>query len=338
VSAALALGGCRTRESDVWSDSSARPVSGPSLSCENPAHDFGRVLEGEPLRHTFRLHNGATSSARIRRVERAYGCAPVDVPAEVPPNAAVDLSVRCETSGRPGKLAELLVVRADEAPGGKLELELRATVEPLLALSPSLVELTPEFGTTQRKEVVLVGALASRARLKVESISDPGPEALVLPAEDGRPPRVVLSLHAAQVDRRAGHVVLATGLPRPERLTLPYSWWVRGNLEISPSTPYINLRSPGSKEVTIAVRSSRKDFHLHAAPVLEGPFVTSVSREQSGPAFLVRVVALEQRIAESGERGVLGKIELISNDPFEPRRAVPVLALGVLNGSSSAAR
>jgi len=202
-----------------------------------------------------------------------------------------------------------------------------ARVEPLLAFTERTVDLKVAFGETGSQDAALTGRLATEARLEVESIDPPGIEVAVLPGSQGQPQGLRLTLHAVQVGRVAGQVVVTTGLEKPRELTLLYSWEVLGNITVDPTNPFIDLYGPGEGTVVLTVSSRRADFRLDAAEVIEGPFEATLSRDAPAPGYVVRVRAVPSHIPP-GERGSLGRLRLISNDPAEPRKEVPLFALG----------
>lgn len=46
----------------------AAPGSGPCLQLQETEHDFGAVMEGEPLEHVFEVRNTGTEELIIERV------------------------------------------------------------------------------------------------------------------------------------------------------------------------------------------------------------------------------------------------------------------------------
>jgi hypothetical protein len=196
------------------------------------------------------------------------------------------------------------------------------------------------FGETDSQEVRLVGKLARAASLRVVTVNPPGPDVAILPAEGDEPAGVRVSDVGRRVGYEAGQVTLATGVDDPKELTLLYSRNVPGNLTVDPTNPYVDLRAP-EPGVVVRVTSSRKDFQLTRAEILDGPFAAHVERDPSG-GYAVHVTP--QSAARPGvdrpqpdkagpasqQRGFLGKLRLVSNDPAEPTKDLPLFALGPL--------
>jgi Protein of unknown function (DUF1573) len=305
------------------------PAAGPRLMSDAPAHDFGRVPEGDALKHVFTLTNAGASPAHVTRVERSPSCAAATVPSSIAPGASAAVEIDCASRGRPGKLADFVAVHSDD-PTSPLRLQLHATIEPRLAFETNMIEMEVTAGERQTRDIRLVGPLATRARIVVKSIDAGGPAAAILPAQGERPGGLALTLVGDNVRVSVGRVVVSTGLPEPAEVGLPYTMKVTGNVRVSPTNPTFNLRDPDGRFEILTVTSARADFRLLAADVVEGPFAAVIERgEGAGGGYAVRVSVVTARVAP-GEHGVTGKLVLVSNDPAEPRKEIPLFGMGAL--------
>jgi hypothetical protein len=202
--------------------------------------------------------------------------------------------------------------------------------EPALLFDPPLVELKPALGQVASVDARLTGPLARDARLKPEPVGDAALQVTVLPAEGGRASGLRLTFKGDRVGVRTGGVVVSTNVAWPRELTLLYSLRVAGNLSIDPSNPYIDLLAPGRKERVVRIRSTRQDFQLRQANVVEGPFTAAIEQDQTTKAYSVRI-GFDEGAVTGQQRGFLGKVQILSNDPGEPKKEIPVFALGTLN-------
>jgi uncharacterized protein DUF1573 len=302
----------------------------PHITCDAASYDFGQTRQGSRLKHTFRLRNTGSAPLRIERVDYSYSCVAVNPPERVAPGEGADLEVACDTDNRSNRLVDKLVIHSDDPLLPQLELKVEASVEPLLGLTSRTVELKTPFGRKDSQEVRLTGALATQARLELEMVDPPGPQVTILAAEPGRPQGLRLTLAGSRVGRTAGRVQVRTGLEKPKDLTLLYSGQVFGDLTVDPTNPYIDLRAAGPIGIVVKVSSRRPDFRLDDARVVTGPFEASFTRDEATRDYSVRVRVVEGRLAE-GQRGLLGTLRLISNDPAESRKDVPLFALGEAN-------
>jgi hypothetical protein len=203
---------------------------------------------------------------------------------------------------------------------------------PALAFASRTVELSTDFGAEASEEVRLTGTGSNDAELAIRSVEcvDPlHPEVRVLSRRPGEPAGLRLTVKGDRVSRGAGQVVVGTGLKEPETLTVLFSWNVRGNVTVEPTNPFIDRRAPPPSETVVHVTSRRPDFRLSGAVVTGGPFAAAVEREpERGPnAYAVRV-RVDELKAPGGERGLVGRLRLESNDPAEPSKEIPLFALG----------
>jgi hypothetical protein len=305
------------------------PAAGPRLVGDVPSHDFGRVLEGDRLNHVFTLTNAGASAAHVTRVERSPSCVAATAPSSIAPGASAGVEIDCASRGRAGKLADFVAVYSDD-PTSPLRLQLHATIEPRLAFETNMIELEVMAGERRSREIRLVGPLATRARIAVTSIDAGGPAAAILPAQGDRAAGLALTLVGDKVGVNVGRVLVSTGLDQPAEIGLPYTMKVTGNVRVSPTNPTFNLRDPEARLNTLTVTSARADFRLLSADVVDGPFAAVIERGQGASGgYAVRVSVVTARVAR-GEHGVMGKLVLVSNDPAEPRKEIPLFGMGAL--------
>jgi hypothetical protein len=212
-----------------------------------------------------------------------------------------------------------------------------------VAFERDVLALTLAYGTRASASIPVVGPRAAAAHLVPRPATHPSVRARVL-----RPDAVIaVDVTAAPeqkglpVGTHVGNIVVDTGLPEAPTLTLPYSIRVTGTLEVSPTNPLFNLRDPAAHARTIVVRSRAAEppaFAVREARVTSGPFTATV--EKAGPGlFHVHVhvdVHVNPAAVPADERGVLGRLVITSNDPTEPSKEIPLLALGRMSAGAGA--
>lgn len=216
----------------------------------------------------------------------------------------------------------------------------RSTTPPL-AFEGAPVAIEGRFGQPAFEDVRLIGPRADQARPTVVRVEGTEVTATPLAAQRGQPghgPGVRLTLSGRRAGQGIGNVVVSTGLPDPKELVLYYGWKVPGNLMVTPSNPYFDLRLPGRRAVELTVASTRPDFRLFRAQVVSGPFAAQVASPAgaarvAGTARTVELRVVESRLSD--HRGFLGKLILWSNDPAEPRKEIPLFALGAVGLSGA---
>ena len=268
-----------------------------------------------------RLTNAGTKPVRIARIERSPACHPARIPnAPIAPGATDVVEIACDTLNLPAKLADLVVVWPDEGP--ELRLELRATIRPLLAPVPALADLETVVGQPTTEVVRLVGeAAASCPSARAGPGAAPGLSARLLSSDNPRAPALELVLAARQVGDWSDRVALSTDVDGAPLLHIPYRARVKGHIQVEPVKPYFDLNDPAGRSQLVSVKSSRLGFRLLGARILSGPFRAAMA--DAG----VRVTVDDDRVP-AGQRGVTGKLLLLTNDANEPRLEIQLFALG----------
>jgi hypothetical protein len=293
----------------------------PSLVAR-PKHDFGQVTQGDTLRHAFALRNVTGSVLTVDDTIEVLGCSGVPAPSVLEVGGGGQLEVTCRPMTH-GPLRVSLPFRANGLPAG--ELTLTASVEPLAAFDRAVVDLTFPFGEERRAEVRLRGTLAKKVQLTPVAPAPPGLEMKVLPAEAGKSEGVALRATGNTVGTHVGSLRFATGLPMPSEIAFSYVVKVFGTLEVAPTNPVLDLAAPGGTRSTLHVKSTQPGFQVTGAEVMDGPFATKIRR--AGTGYEVEVTFVLEKL-HPGTRGVNGRIKILSNDRTEPRKEVPLFALG----------
>lgn len=302
--------------------------SAPVVECPQATHDFGRPQQGRRLEHDFTLHNRGDRALSVLGVEKSYSCTGRAATSSVPPGGSTTIHVECDTEHFSGKMSDDVLVRTTDPVREKLKLTVLADVEPRLAFAAPDVRFELAFGEQASKEVRLTGARARQAELRFGPQEVGAPEVDLLPATETLPAGVRVSTKGAPVGRRVGQLRFRTGLDEPNELSLVYSLTIEGNVSVEPTNPYFNLREPPPRERAVTVKSKRKDFVLHAADIVEGPFRAELTHDEANQRYVVQVRFVDESLPLN-ERGAVGKLLLVSNDPAEPRKEVPLFALGV---------
>jgi hypothetical protein len=198
-----------------------------------------------------------------------------------------------------------------------LVLSVTARIEPRLAFGSRTVEIRAAFGKEDSHEVRLIGNLAFAATLAVDAVEPAGIKVKVISADKERPQGLRLTCAGLHVGHILGQVRVTTGLEKPSHLTLLYTCQVIGNVSVEPTNPYVDLSS------------SRADFRLDQVQAVDGPFEASSARDSGGNGYWVRISI--RGSPPSDDRGAIGTLRLLSNDPAEPQKDVPLIALGPLN-------
>ncbi len=107
----------------------AAGASGPKISVEPAAFDFGKALQNKELKKQFVIRNIGTDELVIERVTTTCGCTVADGYAKVvKPGESTNMEVRLNTGTFKGSMERKVLVRSNDATRDPLELKVQVTV------------------------------------------------------------------------------------------------------------------------------------------------------------------------------------------------------------------
>jgi hypothetical protein len=310
--------------------------SAPRLKLALPRYELGPVVQNESVHRGVVVSNAGTQPLEIGEIDGSRFCSGKMATPSIAPGATAELEVTCR-SDLYGPLKEHLVIHSNDPTAERFPVELVATVTPLLAFDATLVDLQMPFGEERFQDVHLVGTLLDNAgiQLKPSGFAEDTSVDPLLP-KTGAIRGFRIHCKGRKPGTHAGNLIVSTGLEHPKEIAMPYSCKVAGTLEVSPTNPYFNLKIRGPKVVNIEVSSSQPGFEVRSARVLDGPFAASIDGPLADNKFRVQVTVLEDRLT-GPDRGVQGKLVVLSNDRTEPEKEIPLFAFGKLNSAPAEA-
>jgi len=95
---------------------SALAVAAPTISVASPVYDFGSVLEGIAVEHTFMIENTGDEALEISGISATCGCTTTGLatPSTIEPGESVDLDVLVNTTGFGGTISKSINVYSDD--------------------------------------------------------------------------------------------------------------------------------------------------------------------------------------------------------------------------------
>lgn len=89
----------------------------PEITFSKKEHDFGTVLEGQTVSHTFDITNTGSSDLIISNADAACGCTVPHYPKEpIPPGEKRSIKVSFNSQGKEGKQRKAVSVTANTQP------------------------------------------------------------------------------------------------------------------------------------------------------------------------------------------------------------------------------
>ena len=325
------VGACRKDAPAPAPADSASPTTGqPKLELPTKRHDFGALDEGVTVSHEFTLKNSGASPLKIDQVRSTCGCTVAKLETkELAPGASTKLAVKFNTKNRQGAQRKTITITSND-PESPHTLVVAAKVTPLLAFQTRHLRLDTEHGQDKTQDTWLTGKLLKDAKLAIKKVD--GNEAdgrkvvdiKLATQKEGETTKQGLNfkVNATKVGSGRGTVEVETGIEQVPTLKLWFSWNVRGNLQGIPQNLYFSGRGPRGTSRVMHVRSKREDFKLKAAKVLSGPFKAAIEVPDAGKSIQVKVDVTEPEEQRKDGKPRSGKLQLVSNDPLEPRKIV----------------
>jgi hypothetical protein len=188
----------QTPESQKVGDSTKLPpASGPRLVWEfgSDKVDFGSVMQGDVLQHTFKMESGGTEDLVIRQAKPTCGCTVADVLVEqedgtfgvykmgspIPPGTKIELSATLHTKNKQGAASSRINIFSSD-PRGQRQLGLAAQVEPFFQVNPQHVSFQ-QMSTRDSKSQQTTIRTTRNERIKLEMKDTPKPAGLTVALE-----------------------------------------------------------------------------------------------------------------------------------------------------------
>ena len=134
----LGLVSCETKNDNLSTSLVNNPSSAdgvksgsnaPAIRFETTEYDFGKVLQGEQVSHTFKFKNVGDAPLIISRIEKTCGCTTPDFSSKpIKPGESGKITVTYDSKGHKGFQNKRLIVKANTNPSETI-LRIKAQVE-----------------------------------------------------------------------------------------------------------------------------------------------------------------------------------------------------------------
>ena len=132
----------------------------PSFFIDNPAKDFGKVLQGVTIKHVFRFSNNGSATLEILSVEPSCGCQAASLSArQIQAGQSGQIEVSVDTAGLTGSVEKSVNITTNDPRQPSVSLSVRADVQPeISSSSPSIYFENVSEGKEATKEVIITVA------------------------------------------------------------------------------------------------------------------------------------------------------------------------------------
>jgi uncharacterized protein DUF1573 len=296
--------------------------------------DFGIVVQGKKLEHTFLVRNDKTAPVTIARVDGCPFCAIAPFDSVIPPGKDARIAIAIDTKDMRGPLGQRVQVALREpgvAQPRVVYFRVRGGVVFPYELTPdNRVYFFGVEGEPQRDTVLLTNHREKPLKILGISSDNPRITAQQVTYERGRryrfdvalPPGLPSGSHRAKVRVR-------TDSPDLETFVIHVLASLDRVVDTSPHRVYYATiplariaESKGLREKTVIVKKYRgKDFQVVRATVDNPMFDVSVEPKTAGESYYVRVTLSPKR----AKKGVLaGTLTIETNDPAAPKFTLPI--------------
>jgi hypothetical protein len=187
----------------------------PSIIFDNSAKDFGKVIQGEMLKHVFSFTNQGSTTLEILGLEPSCGCQAASMSTkQIRAGQSGQIDVSVDTAGLTGAIDKSVTVITNDPRRSSVSLSVRAEVQPEISVSsPSIYfESTPKGKEVSREVIITVQAERSIKILGAES-TDESVKAKLEPVPDsnGKKVRLIATQKGdGKIGYRSGSILVKT--------------------------------------------------------------------------------------------------------------------------------
>jgi len=152
-----------------------RAAAGPHLVVAEPVFDYGTILQGDKVDHSFRLTNQGDAVLEIHKVKTTCGCTVArDYPREIAPGASAELPVTFDSANKRGRQDKAITVFTNAEPSPQYVVKLTGNVRQIVALSPDICNFgSVEPGRVVTREMTLTNYSDQEINLQVVPANSP---------------------------------------------------------------------------------------------------------------------------------------------------------------------
>ncbi len=324
-----------------------KDFSPPVLTVEEPVHDWGSVVRGALVKHTFTVKNTGGTPLIIDDVKPQCGCTAVDKPQQAIPSgatAAVTLSV--DTKRFKGALKKTAKVHSN-AGAEPLTLTMQGSVEELFSTDPE----NPKVEVVRGSQVPSGKLILRRTSEKEAKVLEITSESTVIKpilkeVEPGRTYEVEIGVELADSKRSYFYENLVAKIEvdgevidLPVRVTIV----VKDRIDIAPKSAYFarkdtdTLKVPNAPALTKDVTIKSLGGPEHKFRILEvvnagTNFATAIETVEEGREY--KLIVSLPKLPENQSRTVRDRLTIKTDDPEQPE--LTITAMGIFAGAPPA--
>lgn len=307
----------------------------PKAIVGEPVHDAGTVAPGHQIVHDFVIENQGAAPLEITDVRPACGCTVAQFDRSIAPGASGKVHAVLDTSTFAGAIAKGVTVLTSDPARPRLELTIKAQVEPHLMVNPGYARfLQPQLSDPGVVEQRIW--TKSFDQLEILEVTSPYPfltvtHERIAGAEDRHEDGVgaqheltfVLDYAEAPVGALGDYVVVKTNHPVQPEVKIPVSGFVRPLMVVTPTSAEfgaVEMGEDGAFGSLILKHYGATPLEIRAAESSVPGVEVEVVPVTEGSEFRVRV----QLTPEMAKGAFDGVIRLSTNQARKPTLEIPL--------------
>lgn len=312
----------------------------PKLVCNDPLKDFGIVVKGEELFHSFEIKNEGNANLTILDVRPSCGCTIAEADKIIKPGQIGKVKTKLETKDFKGPITKDITIVSNDPENPQFKLFLKAMVRPVVEVLPDatlrFVKLKRDVGKVQRLlvteeenfEFKILKYESSQPYIKFEHI--PAPQDKINPQYKNKQYEItVLIGPEAPVGGLNEKVFVYTNSKLVPKIELKIFGLVRPEIMVTPpklEMGEIEATSDFQRMIRVKDNSGSGKFEIDSIQSTL-PFLT-VSQEVIKPG---EDYNLNLMFSKTPPKGAFeGKLLLKTNSEFEEYKNIEIFISGII--------
>jgi hypothetical protein len=305
----------------------------PKAVAVEPVADMGSVPKGEKVTHDFLIKNEGDADLTITNVQPACGCTVAEFDKVIKAGATGKVHAVVDTSSFSGPIAKGVSVFTNDPATPKIDLTLRAKVDPYISAKPGYARYIVVQGESQEGTITQSLWAPDGSSWDITSVDSPLPSLKVtyreakteerVPDAKGKQWEVEMKLsNDAPVGPLADNVTVHTNHPKQKVVLIPVSGFVRPVMAVTPPVAdfgKIELKEPLRKSLSIRNFATESIKVTSVEPSIKG-IEAKLEPLTEGREYQVRVTLSP----ELGKGPFQGKLTFHTDSPKVPTLSVDI--------------
>jgi uncharacterized protein DUF1573 len=297
--------------------------------------DFGIVVQGKVLEHTFLVRNDKPARVTITKVSGCQVCSVAPFDSVIPPGKDTPIAIAIDTRSMRGPIAHRLEVALRDSGATtprSIYFRVRGGVVFPYELTPdNRVYFFGQQGERQQDTVLLTNHREKPLKILGVSSDNPLISAKRFTYEDGRRYRFDVALGpGAPAGRQRARITVRTDSPDLETFVIHVLAVLDRPVEATPRIVNFGMiqlsqveKSQMLREKTVLVKKYKgKDFKIIRATVDNPMYEVRLEPRADGQSYLVKLALVSKR-AKKGK--LTGTLTIETNDPAFPKFVLPIV-------------